>query len=696
MNDNSTRRENLRLEASSSARVTKTIVRDKAAGKKGLLKIALAGNANVGKSVIFNQLTGLHQHIGNWPGKTVERAEGTLYFKGYTIDVIDLPGIYSLSTYSIEELVSREYIVSEKPDLVINVIDATLLERNLFFTLQLMELETPLIIALNQIDLAKRKGIRINLKKLEEALGVPVVPTVAVKGIGIYILLDKAIGIIESGRKQSRQQTRKEDVLQQDQHEESNCYYDPLRYGSEIERRINNLANALKKYEFKFPDRYLAIKLLEGDEEIVNIVKKADPRIISNAGKLAKELEKIHGHSCSTSITSERYDVAGSLARSVQEVKSPLKPLLEERLHNVTTNRFTGYPIMLITVMSMFILVFTFGGWFSALLSDFFYGWQPSFQAIFGVGIASALTWSVIEGVVAGITVALPYIIPFYIILDILENSGYLSRIAFLMDNLMHKMGLHGKAFIPMMLGYGCNVPACLGCRIMETDRERLLAAFVTTLVPCAARTVVILGVVGVFLGIQWALAIYALDLAVIFLLGRLAFKVLPGEPTALIMEMPDYKAPHMKTVLRQTWLRVLDFMKMAFPIIIAGSFVLKLLDVFGLMQPIAVVLSPVIVGWLGLPAVAGIVLIFGVLRKELTLIMLAALLGTTNFALVLTPVQMIVFTIVVMFYVPCVATIGALVREFGWKKAAFITIFEILFAIAVGGIALRLLTSLF
>jgi ferrous iron transport protein B len=279
--------------------------------------------------------------------------------------------------------------------------------------------------------------------------------------------------------------------------------------------------------------------------------------------------------------------------------------------------------------------------------------------------------------------------------LDILENSGYLSRIAFLMDNLMHKMGLHGKAFIPMMLGYGCNVPACLGCRIMETDRERLLAAFVTTLVPCAARTVVILGVVGVFLGIQWALAIYALDLVVIFLLGRLAFKVLPGEPTALIMEMPDYKMPNMKMVLRQTWLRSGDFVKMAFPIIIAGSFVLKLLDVLGFMQPIAGILSPVIVGWLGLPAITGIVLIFGVLRKELTLIMLAALVGTTNFALVLTPVQMIVFTIVVMFYVPCIATIGALVKEFRWKKALFITGFEILFAIAIGGIAFRLLAPL-
>lgn len=696
MNVKWSRGKSLPLNACSCDKASGPTTHDEPLGEKGILKIALAGNANVGKSVIFNQLTGLHQHIGNWPGKTVERAEGTLHFKGYTIDVIDLPGIYSLSTYSIEELVSREYIVSEKPDLVINVIDATLLERNLFFTLQLMELETSLVIALNQIDLAKRKGIRIDLEKLEVALGVPVVPTVAVKGIGIYELLDKAIETIENKKKGNQQRVNKQESHEEGRQEVNCCSYEPLRYGNEIEARLNKLGGMLEGTEFRYPTRYLGIKLLEGDEEITREVAGVAPEIASEAADLAGELERIHSHSCSTLITSERYEVAGCMARDVQEIKSPLKPLIEERLHNVTTSRVFGYPIMLITVVSMFALVFTFGGWFSNLLTNIFYAWQPLFVGAFGNGVAPTLAWSVIDGIIAGITIALPYIIPFYIILDVLENSGYLSRVAFLMDNLMHKMGLHGKAFIPMMLGYGCNVPACLGCRIMETDRERLLAAFVTTLVPCAARTVVILGLVGLFLGVQWALALYAFDIAVIFLLGRIAFKALPGEPTALIMEMSDYKLPNMKTVFKQTWIRVLDFVKMAFPIIIAGSFVLRLLDVVGLMAPIAGALSPVIVGWLGLPAVAGIVLIFGVLRKELTLIMLAALLGTTNFALVLTPVQIIVFTIVVMFYVPCVATIGALVKEFGWRKAAFITVFEIFFAIAVGGLALRLLTPLF
>jgi len=640
---------------------------------KTKLTIALAGNANVGKSVIFNQLTGLHQHIGNWPGKTVERAEGTLHFKGYTIDIIDLPGIYSLSTYSLEELVSRKYIAVERPDLVINVADASVLERNLFFTLQLMELKTPMIIALNQMDTAKSKGLKIDAEKLEKLLRIPVIPTVATKGIGIFELLDKTIEIVENGKRA-----------------------EPLevRYGEEVELRIAEITKMLEKIQFWYPPRYVAVKLLEGDEEITREIQRIDPRIVSAAEKLTAEIEKLHGHSCSTVITSERYEIAGCIARQVQELVSPIKPSLEERIHNLTTHKILGYPVMGASLLLMFYSIFTFGGYTSELLGNFFRSWEPLFRDLLGTGIAGELVWGgIMEGIIASITVALPYIVPFYIILYILENSGYLSRIAFLMDNVMHRIGLHGKAFIPIMLGYGCNVPACLGCRIMETERERLLAAFVTTLVPCAARTVIILGLVGQFIGIQWALTLYIVDLLIIFFLGRLAFRILPGEPTALIMEMHSYKVPHLKTVLKQTWFRLAEFIKIAFPLIIAGSLALKLAEVLHLLEPIAGVLSPVTVGWLGLPAITGIALIFGVLRKELTLIMLATLLGTTNFALVLTPVQMVVFTLVAMLYIPCVATIAALVKEFSLKKAILIAVFEIVFAIGVGGIALRVLT---
>jgi ferrous iron transport protein B len=639
--------------------------------KKKLL-IALAGNANVGKSVIFNHLTGLHQHIGNWPGKTVERAEGTLQFRGYTIDIVDLPGIYSLSTYSLEELVSRKYIAVERPDVVINVVDASVLERNLFFTLQLIELETPMVIALNQMDMAKGKGIQIDIKKLEKLLGIPVMPTVAVKGVGIAKLLGKAIETIEKGPVEKHAQAK---------------------YGEEVEEKIGKLIEMMKNVQFVYPPRYVAIKLLEGDKEIEREIRRIDPQIISTAKKLADEIENFHGHGCSTVITSERYEVAGCIARKVQKLVPPIKPTLGERLHNVTTHKVTGYLILVLSLLLIFYTIFTFGDYTSGLLSDVLYGLEPLFASAFGTGIIGALIWGgVMEGLIAGITIVLPYIIPFYLILYFLENSGYLSRIAFLMDNIMHKIGLHGKAFIPIMLGFGCNVPACLGCRIMETQRERLLAAFVVTLVPCAATTVIILGLVGNFLGIQWALALYLFNFLIIFVLGRLAFKVVPGEPTALIMEMHDYRWPHMKTVLKQMWFRVAEFIKIAFPLIIVGSFVLKLAEVAGLLEPIAAVLSPVTVVWLGLPAITGITLIFGVLRKELSLVMLAALLAPTGLA-ILTPVQMVVFTLVAMFYIPCIATIAALVKEFGWKKALFITVFEIVFAIVLGGVALRLLT---
>jgi len=373
----------------------------------------------------------------------------------------------------------------------------------------------------------------------------------------------------------------------------------------------------------------------------------------------------------------------------------PIKPPMRERLHALTTHKILGYPILAISLLSVFYFIFTFGNYTSGLLTDLFYGLKPIFESILGSGIVEKLIWGgVMEGIIAGVTIALPYIVPFYFLLNLLEDSGHLSRIAFLLDNLMHKIGLHGKAFIPLMLGYGCNVPACLGCRIMETERERLIAGFVTTLVPCAAQTAIILGLVGSFVGINWALALYIINLLIIFLLGRLAFKALPGEPTALIMEMHDYRVPHLRTVLKQTWFRLMEFVKIAFPLIILGSFAIKFAEVMGLLTPIAGFLSPITFTWLGLPAITGIALIFGVLRKELTLIMLATLLleSGQTFADVLTPVQMIVFALVTMLYIPCIATIATLVKEFGWKKALFITAFEIVFAIVVGGVAYRLL----
>ncbi len=634
--------------------------------EKKSIRIALAGNANVGKSVIFNYITGLHQHIGNWPGKTVEKAEGTLYFKGHTIDVLDLPGIYSLSAFSIEERISREYIAVEKPDVVINIVDASALERNLFFTLQLLELGTPMVVALNQMDVAEGKGVTINVSELQKFLGVPVIPTIATKGVGIGKLLEKAVKVVRGKTKAK-----------------------PARYGREMEEKIRKITKLVEKIPIRYPPRWVAIKLLEGDEEINKIVGGIDQKIVSNAEKHAKDLERIHGEPCSTIMTSERYNIANKIARRSQRIIPSRGPTLTEKLDAVVTHPVMGYPILIGIMLLVLFTVFTVGGY----LSGFFEDMMEPIRGAFGSGAGELIGEGLIGGLIAGVAIVLPFILPFYLILTVLEDSGYLPRAAFMTDSFMHKMGIHGKAFIPFLLGYGCNVPACLGCRVMETERERTIATFVVTLVPCAAVTVVVLGLVGAYVGIHWALALYALNLVIIFILGKIAFKVLPGEPMGLIMEMPPYRKPHARSVLKETWMRVKEFVYIAFPLIIIGSVVLTGLKVGSLLEPIGDAMSPLTVGWLGLPAITGVLLIFGVLRKELTLVMLAALMGTTNFGTVLTPTQMIVFAIVVMYYIPCIATIAVLVKELRWKKAIYITVFEIAFALLLGGIAFRLLT---
>jgi ferrous iron transport protein B len=643
------------------------------------LRMALAGNANVGKSVIFNQLTGLNQIVGNWPGKTVERAEGTLHFKGHTIRIIDLPGIYSLSTFSMEEIVSRDYIAVEKPDIIINVVDASTLERNLYFTLQLLELEAPIIIDLNQVDFAAKKGIRIDVEKLSKTLGVPVNPTVAITGSGINELLSTVIAVI-SGKTKLK----------------------PLKvkYGKEIEKKvqvIEKLVSAkLPQLCTVYPARWISIKLLERDTDVAGKLKnyESGKEVSDYAEKLADELETIHGEPSPVIIASEKYGFATKIAKAVTIIETPPKISLEQKLDALTTHKILGYPILAAVLASMFALIFAGGNLVSTGLDYVFSIFTTYTENILSSLLpeiaVSLIVKGILSGIIAGITIALPYIVPFYVLLALLEDSGYLPRAAFLMDNLMHKIGLHGKAFIPLILGYGCSVPACIGCRIMETERERFLSAFVVVLIPCAARTVVILGLVGRFVGLHAALALYAFDLILVFILGRVAFKVLPGEPVGLIMEMPSYKKPSLRNITLKTWSRTRDFVFIAFPIIIAGSVVIEALSLSGLMNYIVEAASPLTSGWLGLPPAAGIPLIFGVLRKELTLILLSEIIKPLR---TLSNIQMIVFALVTMIYIPCLATIAACIREFGWKKAVAITVIDIALALFLGGIAYRLLS---
>ena len=300
-----------------------------------------------------------------------------------------------------------------------------------------------------------------------------------------------------------------------------------------------------------------------------------------------------------------------------------------------------------------------------------------------------------IDGIDAGLQIAIPFIFVFYAVIAILEDSGYIPRMAFLLDKVMYKFGLHGKAIIPMMLGFGCTVPAIISTRVMQSGRERLLTTILILLIPCSARTAVILGAVGMFLGWQYALLLYGFILVLILITGAILGKALPGERQDLVMEIPPYRMPSAKNVFMKTWIRVNDFIFAAFPLIFIGSGILGGLRALGLLAPLLQPAEPIIVGWLMLPVVAGITLLFGILRKELALELLIVLGGSANLLSFMTPIQIFTFALVVSIYVPCIATIGILKREFGWKKCLLISFSTIVLAVLIGGIAARLMPML-
>jgi ferrous iron transport protein B len=636
------------------------------------LTFALAGNANVGKSVIFNQLTGSNQIIGNWPGKTVDRAEGMLSFEGYEIKIIDLPGIYSFSTFSMEELVSRDYVALEKPDAVINVVDASVLERNLFFTLQLMEMQAPMVLCLNQVDVAKSKGMIIDKEKLQEALGIPVVFATATRGEGIYELVSEAIKVATNKRRAKH-----------------------LKYRKELEVKIGQLQHIIDKENIglQYPARWLAIKLLEGDTEITKTVASKSQIVIESAKFVAHELQATCQEQCFSVIASERYALANSIAASAIQ-QNEIWTTFSDKLEWLTTHRILGYVTSIGVIAGLLLWTFFIGNGLSTLISNGLSIIKPVDPALStSQPILSIILNGVWGGFNAGLTLIIPFVIPFYLLLAVVEDSGILTRVAFMMDSAMHKIGLHGKALIPIILGYGCSVPAIHSCKIMETRRERLLAAFAITFAPCSARTIVLFGMVGLFVGIQWALLLYVVDIAIIFALGRVAMKVVPGKSTGLIMEMSSFKMPSLKAVIKQTWGRTKSIIYIVFPIYIVGSALVQALYVYNVLTPVSNALSPLTVTWLGLPVAAGILLVLGVVRKELIILGAVAIFGSTNLGLFFTPVQLVVMALVAMLYIPCISTTAILGKEFGWKATAVITAANIGAALLIGGLAFRLLS---
>ncbi len=631
------------------------------------LTIALAGNANVGKSVIFNQLTGMVQQTGNWSGKTVGIGEGTLIHHGRQITIVDLPGIYSFSTYSMEEAVTREYILTRHPDVVINVLDATSLERNLYFTLQLEEMDIPLVVALNNTDIARKKHIHTDIKALSKELHAPVVSTIAVKGIGVHELVDAALEIAGQHR--------------------NGVTRNRLKYGPEVETRIEKIKQAWNSRDLAYPARWAAVELLEGDIELTAVLNREAPEIVSLAGKLSSEIAEIHGEDSTAVITAERYALA---ARIVQLTSTAAEPVSGRgrRLDDVVLHPVFGYVLFFVTMAVILVLMSLFGGWITGLITSLFNHLNPHLTGWLGL-----IFWNgAVVGFYAALTVGLGFILPFFLILGWLGDSGYLPRIAFIMDRPCHLVGLHGQASLPLITALGCNVPACLGCRVMENRRDRLIAVFLSTLVPCSARTSVVLGLVGAFIGWPWAVGLLAFQFLILFVVGWLLNRLNPNRSPGIIMEIPEYRFPDIRIVWKQAWYRFKDFLKIGVPFIVIGSAVIEALRVFNILDSITHALTPITVSWLGLPAFAGVLLIFGILRKEANLALLISLAGGAAINTIISPLQMVVLSIVVMLYIPCISTIVVMVKEVGIKYSLAMIVAETAMALLIGGIAYRLL----
>lgn len=565
------------------------------------MRIALIGRPNCGKSTLFNQVAGYKAQTANMHGTTVGCTESRVRLAGEVVSVVDLPGTYTLQGTNPAEAQVHRYLAEHPVDAIINVVDASGLSQGLELTLELLPLGLPMVVALNMLDEAARRGLKLDGPGLGARLGVPVMPLVASKGRGVKRLFFAACDVAAKKAIPAN------------------------RTGPAIDARA----------------RHVQAESLAGD--------------FSEQG--------------------ERYLT------------------LRDRLDDVLLHPFWGYAALLAVLFVFFEAVYGLGKLIEPPVLALFTSlttWTGSY--LNPTGLPYALVAGMLQGVAAAVAIVLPYLIPFLLGLGFLEDIGYLPRVAFLMDSLMHRIGLHGKAVVPFILGYGCNVPAVMSTRVLEEPRDRYLAAALATLVPCAARISVVFGLVAFYMGPLAALGLYLFDLIVIAFTGRILSRMMPEDTPGLILEMPPYRAPTFRAVLNKSWFRVREFTVEALPVIVIGSAVLAGLQFFNLTSVFNVLVRPVT--WLlGLPAVTGVPLIFGILRKELSLIMLGQALGTTDFGSVLTNVQMFTYAVFVVFYMPCVATLSALRRELGTRGMANIAALTVVIALLAAFMARVVLT---
>lgn len=536
------------------------------------LKIALAGNPNSGKTTMFNQLTGSNQYVGNWPGVTVEKKEGRL-LNHKDVILQDLPGIYSLSPYSLEEKVARDYLLSERPDAIINIIDGTNIERNLYLTTQLLELKIPVIIAINMIDVVRKKGDEINIKKLEESLGVEIIETSALKGEGAKLLAEKAIALAKKHKKVKL----------------------PAVFQGSVEHAIAHIEESIENLIDNNLERFYAIKLFERDQDIIAKLN-LDPQLIKHIETHIKDCENELDDDAESIITNERYCFINQYVSHCLCKKEVGALSVSDKIDRIVTNRFLALPIFVVVIFLIYyISVTTLGaeltdytngviveGFVQGNLSNLFASWQ----------VAPWLTGLVIDGIVAGVGAVIgfvPQILLVSLLLAILEDIGYMARIAFIMDRVFKKFGLSGKSFIPMLVGSGCGIPGVMASRTIENESDRRMTIMTTTFIPCSAKLPIIALVAGALYSNAWWVSpsAYFLGVAAIVVSGIILKKTkrFASEPSPFVMELPAYHIPCMKNVLKSTWERGSSFIKRAGTIILVSAVALWFLQSFGVVD---------------------------------------------------------------------------------------------------------------
>jgi ferrous iron transport protein B len=621
------------------------------AKNNNLPDVILIGQPNSGKSTLFNAVAGLKAETSNFPGTTVKHTHSRVNIEGNVINIIDLPGSYSLNPSDDAEKVALTHLFVEKPDLIINVVDASILGRSLELTLELVELEYPMIVALNMVDLAEKKGVEIDPKRLGKLLGVPVIPTIATRGRGIKELLEAAVRHLDGAKSAS-----------------------PPEWHKDVEDKIAELQGVLPlDFAIVANKRFTAIKMIEsGRLHFDWMLKEINPDLKEKLDRVRADLEAEHNTPAYEVIAAERHHLALKMFEESSRVQRGKRGGWVERLDDVIMHPVLGYVSLLGVFLGFFFVIFKVGSPLEELLLGPLTGLRESLRGTLGTGLGFYLIDGLIQGIGGGVAIVLPYFIPLLFLMSFLEDIGYLARAGFLMDTFMHRIGLHGKSVSPFILGFGCNVPAVVSTRILETRRDRVLTSLLIPFIPCSARTTVILALVAFYLGPLWALGFYAFNILLVGVLSRILSLFFKQPAPGLILEIPSLRMPSLKSMIRKTFFQLKAFVKFAWPLLVVGSIVLAVLQYFQGDRVINAVLAPLVEKVLGLPEELGVTLVFGFLRKELSLIMMLQALGVEykNLMSIITQEQLIVFTVFISFFIPCLSTVAILWKEIGRREA--------------------------